>query len=100
MKTEIDMEAVRKALQLSPTDMHEVHLIRHRRPSMQVDQPIVAYSLKFDRDAEFTVTHLAALAVVFGTHSIRVSYMPSEQDDCDGTEYTPSELSVEVGPDA
>ncbi len=102
METEIDMEAVRRALQLTTNEMHEVHLIRHRKPSMQVNQPIVGYSLKFDRDAELTVTHLAALAVVFGTHSIRVKYIPSDcnDDGYDRNEYEPSELTVEVCPDA
>ncbi len=100
MKTEIDMNAVRKALQLSAEDMHEVHLIRHYAPSVKVDRAIIGYTLSFDRDAEFTVTHLAALAVAFGTHSIRVSYIASEEDDCDGTEHVPSELNVEIDPDA
>jgi hypothetical protein len=98
MNTDINMEDVRKALQLTERDMREVHLIPHYRPGMAVERPIIAYSLKFDRDAEFTVTHLAALAVVFDTHSIRVSYVVSDYDDYD--DYEPSECNVEVGPDA
>ncbi len=108
MNSDIDMEAVRRALQLTTNEMHEVHLIRHRKPSMEVNQPIVGYSLKFDRDAELTVTHLAALAVVFGTRSIRVKYIPSGGEELESGicgelechDYEPSELTVEVCPDA
>ena len=101
MNADFKREDVRKALQLTRQEMQDVVIYPNHRFQIAPDPPLVGYTLRFKADTELTVTHLAGLAVVFGTHGIRVKYKPSELCvDANGSDYDASELTVEVSPDA
>ncbi len=95
MNHDVTIEDVRGALRLTEWDI-DFHLRRVHKHTMTHDPKLIGYTVTLKGDTMLTVVELAALAVVFGTHSIRIHYKPCE-DHGPHDDHVHSEFSVEVG---